>query len=316
MDRSTLRRRAVAFAACAGLAACTGDIGQGSFQPVCGGPGKACVSGTIFGDSAGVNGTALGGATVSVDGTIFAQANQQGWFAASGVPAGSAVPLCVEDPSHVTRCRTVALSEGESLLLSDTRLMEKSAPASQSGADYVGAAGGQITLAADAACVAGVPASGVTCRLSPIDVAIPAQRQLASGNFTGQTSGGAAVALETGAMMDIDCRDAAGARVNVCPGKTAAVRIPILSGCADDVRLPSTMTTWSFDESSGLWRQEAGSLAKTCAGDAGYYAGAVSHFSSWTAGQVIDAVTSIKGFVRSGTQPVEGALVHCDGTDY
>ena len=278
-----------------------------------GGPTSGWVSGTVYADSNGSNGAPVAKVSVTVDGVEVAKANEQGWFYAKEVRAGAAVPLCFVATDFVKRCRTVALRGGQALLLSDTRLMAMSPPATRSGNDFTDSAtNAQITLPAAAACVAGAAASNVTCRLTPIDASSAEQRALAPGNYTGATSAGASVALETGGMLDITCTDGAGRKVDVCSGQSVPVRIPIASGCA---AMPATMATWSFGENTGAWKQEGADLVKSCTGDTGAYAGTVSHFSYWNADQQLNT-TCVKGRVVNAGKPVDGALVRCDGTNY
>lgn len=306
---------AVSLTALLAAAGCSSSNGGGGATSGCGGTDKGCVSGTIYADSNGSNGAAVSQASVTVDGTEVTKANEQGWFFANGVRSGDSVPICFSATNMVKRCRTIRLRTGQSLLLSDTRLMAMRSAATRTGDDYQDSTGAQITLPDAKACVSGAAASGVTCRLTPIDANSQVQRALAPGNFTGRTTAGSSVNLETGGMLDIHCTDGSGNAVNVCSGQTVAVRIPIASNCANATTFPDTMNTWAFSETTGVWNQDGPDLNKTCNGDSGYYAGTVSHFSYWNADMPL-STTCLNGRVTNNGRVIDGALIRCEGTTY
>ncbi len=275
-----------------------------------------------------VPGTAVAAASVKLNGTKLGETNEQGYFSVTGVPTGDRVSLCVEAAGHVTGCRNVRVVAGRGLLLDPTELrafadIPNYAAASITGAGTVSDASGnaRAELATGTICRADrttVVATSFTCSIAPLDPAVPGQVRYAPGAFEGRTTGGQNVRLVSGGMMDISCTlDSTGEKVNVCTGKTASVRIPINTGCSDTGRYPDTMQSWGFDEATGLWVEEA-SFAKTCDGGgvAGYYAGTASHFSYWNADQVANTACVTGTILGSDANPVSGARIYCEGTDY
>ncbi|MFT3825180.1 MAG: carboxypeptidase-like regulatory domain-containing protein [Chitinophagaceae bacterium] len=65
-----------------------------------------------------------------------------------------------------------------------------------------------------------------------------------------------------------------GQLLQIAGGKTATLNIPVSASLA--AQAPATLNLWSFNDSTGLWKQE-GTATKT--GNA--YVGTVSHFSFW-----------------------------------
>lgn len=275
-------------------------------------------------------GAPVAAAAVKINGVKVGDTNEQGYFSVTGVPAGDRVSMCFEAADHVTGCRNVRVVAGRGLLLDPTELRNVAdianyASASITGAGTVSSAGGNAMadLAAGAICRADrttVVTGAFTCAIAPLDPAVAGETRYAPGSFEGRTGAGQNVRLVSGGMMDITCTlDATGEKVNVCNGKTAAVRIPINTSCADVARYPDTMQSWGFDEATGLWVEEA-SFTKACdaggAGPTGHYAGVASHFSYWNADQVAQTTCVTGTILGSDASPVSGARIYCEGTDY
>lgn len=294
-----------------------GGGSDGGSSDACGGAGRGCITGNVIDE----RGAAIPSVTVTADGAALGTSNEQGWFFARGVPQGERVSVCFSVATYVTRCRTVALSSGQSLSMTPTVLTKPtvsgSIDATAGGAVADTGTSARFQLPASSACSAAssTPVSGtLTCELSPLDVTRPERRELAPGDFTGRTQGGETVQLVSSGMMDITCRDASGNRVTICSGKTADVQIPIYGTCADDVRNPPTIQSWGFNERTGNW-EEYQTFTRVCSGGS-YYSGKVSHLSYWNADGRYP-VTCLKGTVLgANSAPVEGAQVKCSGVDY
>lgn len=319
----------------AALCACGGGKKAAPSIPTTQGTASTTLSGSVYAAGSvsyvgGVlaGGTAVGGAAVKVNGTQLGETNEQGYFSVTGVPAGDRVSLCVEAANHVTGCRNVQVVAGRGLLLDPTELRATAsipnfAQASMTGSGTVSDATGnaRADIGAGTICRADrtTPVTGsFTCAIAPLDPAASGQLRYAPGSFEGRSTGGQAVRLVSGGMMDITCTlDSTGEKVNVCTGKTASVRIPINTGCSVDARYPATMASWGFDEATGLWVEDA-SFTKTCeaGGAAGYYAGTASHFSYWNADRVTETTCVTGTILGSDQNPVSGARVLCEGSDY
>jgi hypothetical protein len=314
---------ALAVAGCSSSSSKKSDAGAPNLN--CGGASKACLTG-IVATAASVDAgspSGIGAATVSLaDGTVLGTTNTQGWYFVRNVPTGTNVPICFEATSFSRRCRNVTAAGGQNVQVSNTGLLDRNPPIGALDP----AVGGTIVLDAatsiwfppDAACKESrtAPATGtVACSLTPIVGADPLQRGAAPGNFRGEQTGGTQSQLVTGGMMEIACRDGAGAKVNVCTGKTVRIRFPVDGAtCTNTALHPDTMKSWGYDEAAGLWK-EYGTFAKTCGGttDTSYYEGLVNHFSHWNADDPIHTTCATGRVLDNGGAPVLGALVSCDG---
>jgi hypothetical protein len=294
----------------------SGDAGSAG---ACGGLDRGCLTGNVVDES----NTAIPSVGVSVGGSALGKSNEQGWYFASGVQQGARVSVCFAADGFVTRCRTVVLSGGQSLTMTPTVLTRPAVKGpitgSTGGAVSDGATGAKFQLPPGGACQAsgsGAVTGVITCSLAPLDVTRTAQRDLAPGDFTGQSTSGQSVQLVSSGMMDITCVDAAGARVNLCAGTTADVQIPIFGTCTDEAKNPATIQSWAFNERTGLW-EEYRTFTKTCGGaGANYYAGKIGHLSYWNADGAYQVACLTGTVMGNGGAPVEGALVKCNGTDY
>jgi hypothetical protein len=333
------------------MAACSGGGdggggggGGGGSTTACGTTTQGCISGNVV-DSAKVLASnpnpEVPSASISIAGGAPITANAQGYFFTNAVGQGQNISICFSATGYVTRCRNVTVVGGQTLMMTPTGLMTSSESKSLStgggSIDNLGnladpTAAKLMIVAGDLCDAAGNAAAGnVNCTLTPMDVSATGganTRDLAPGNFRGTDLASATQMLESGGMMDIVCTDAAGARVNVCTGKTVTVQVPIYANCAAQ---PATMPSWSFNQTTGVWEQgpTAWDFTKTC-GPLGtsadsYYTGMVNHFSYWNCDQVMET-TCLKGKVMTQADPnasppivataVAGALVKCSGTDY
>jgi hypothetical protein len=75
------------------------------------------------------------------------------------------------------------------------------------------------------------------------------------------SSGNAAELLSFGAV-DVRLSDPAGHRLHLRPGMMADVVVPAFT--LDPATAPATIATWSYDENTGFWREEAQATPKPC----------------------------------------------------
>jgi hypothetical protein len=80
--------------------------------------------------------------------------------------------------------------------------------------------------------------------------------------------------LTTYGMAAVELTGAAGEKLQVAPGKKAALSFPLPAGLSGTA--PSGIPLWYFDEATGLWREEG-----TAVKNGNTYEGEVSHFSFW-----------------------------------
>jgi hypothetical protein len=177
--------------------------------------------------------------------------------------------------------------------------------------------GGVVTMAGSPAMVQ-LPAAGIVraggaaytgpvmVEMTPIDPGVNPLNM--PGNFRAENE---PVPIESMGALQVELRDSAGALLNLAPGKTATIRIPVPAGAASP---PLTMPLYYFKEASGLWVREG---AATLAGSAPnqYYEGTVSHFTVWNADMPMDTIYIHGCVVNPANQP-RSATVTTDGIDY
>jgi hypothetical protein len=131
------------------------------------------------------------------------------------------------------------------------------------------------------------------------------------GDFT-TLVGGVVRHIESFGALDVVLTDSTGARLNLRPGFTANLRIPVGTRNAAP---PAHSPLYFFDEASGRWVEE-GAAAQGGSGAGAYYEGDVSHFTTWNADQVYETV-QVNGCIAdaSGAR-VAGASIAGDGIDY
>ena len=293
------------------VAACGGGGGDGTPAT----PPPATPTGTVSGTVVVADsGAALAGVTVSAAGRTASTA-ADGSYTLGDVPTGNAQVVSFDVAGHTKGLLSVSIAAGATAR-ADARLTPVGATQR-----FDAAAGATVTVAGTPAQVSlpaaglvtatGAAASGtVTAEVTPIDPASNAANM--PGNYTAQAAGGATTAIESFGALGVTLKDAAGSALNLAPGKTATLRIPLATRSAS---APATIPLFYLNESTGLWVQEGtATLAGTAPNQ--YYEGTVSHFTTWNADQVIDTIRVI-GCVQdaSGTR-VAGAEVASYGSDY
>jgi hypothetical protein len=126
--------------------------------------------------------------------------------------------------------------------------------------------------------------------------------EIMPGSLLGSSITGEAKALETFGMLHVELTGTAGQKLNLATGHSAEITMDI-----DPSQLasaPASMPLWSFDETSGMWKEE-GSATKV----ANKYVGTVSHFSWWNADYPYPYCTLAVTVHNSSNQPVSNLLV-------
>lgn len=254
-------------------------------------------------------GEAIAGVEVTI-GALKANSDANGKYTLSGVPAGAAVVARFSKPQYASNFATVEVGAARTSV-ADRRLAKIAVRQELSAAT-----GGTISLAGSPAQV-NLPAAGlvnaatgaafsgtVAVEMTPID---PGQNTM-PGNYRAL---GEALPIESMGALQVELRDGAGALLNLAPGKTATIRIPVPAGAASP---PLTIPLYYFKEATGLWVRE-GTAALAGSPPQQYYEGQVSHFTVWNADQSADTIY-INGCVVNGAgQPLE-ATVTSSGIDY
>jgi hypothetical protein len=273
-------------------------------------PGQS--AGTVSGRVADAQtGEAIAGVDVTI-GTLKATSDANGKYSLPGVPLGAQVVAQFTKASYASNFATVEVINGKTST-ADRRLAKVAVKQ-----DVSAATGGTVVVAGSAAQVV-LPAAGfvnaatgaaatgtVSVEVTPINPALNPLNM--PGNYRAQ---GEAVPIESFGALQVELRDAAGAMLNLAPGKNATIRIPVPEGAGSP---PLTIPLYYFKESTGLWVREG---TATLAGSRPqqYYEGQVSHFTVWNADQPYETIFINGCVVNTSGQPVD-ATVMSEGIDY
>ena len=289
------------------LAGCGGGGSDGGTEP----PPHDSVVGTVSGRVADAQtGQPIAGVEVKVGG-LRASTDASGKYSIASVPFGRNVVAQFSKPEYASNFATLDVS------IDKNSVADRTLARVGVRKEINAAAGGVVTMAGSPAQVE-LPASGVvnasgaaytgtvTVEMTPID---PGASPLnMPGDFRAQ---GEAVPIESMGALQVELRDSTGALLNLAPGKSAAIRIPVPAGASSP---PLTMPLYYFKESTGLWVREgvarlAGSVPQQ------YYEGTVSHFTVWNADMPMDTIY-INGCVVNGSSQPRFATVSTEGLDY
>lgn len=115
-------------------------------------------------------------------------------------------------------------------------------------------------------------------------------------------NGNQLIGLKSFGMMAVELTGASGEKLQLASGKQATVTFPIPTNL--QAQAPATIALWSFNDTTGLWKQE-GSATK----EGNNYVARVSHFSFWNCDdpfEIVDFKVTLK--YRSGN-PIPNAEV-------
>ena len=99
-------------------------------------------------------------------------------------------------------------------------------------------------------------------------------QQIMPGALRGINASNEETGLQSFGMMAVELTGAGGEKLQLAAGKTATITFPIPASLL--AQAPATIPLWSFNDSSGLWKEEG-----TATKQGNNYVGTVSHFSFW-----------------------------------
>jgi alpha-tubulin suppressor-like RCC1 family protein len=286
---TSLKRACTAALVALGLVACGGSGDGGNPNPAPPPPPPATTAAVTVTavDSFGVP---LPGASVSVPGTALAGTTDAAGRATLDVPFAAAVNVKVGRAGYADKFEVISVPAGTPSL-GVTAMLRARAPAQtiasiEAGGSATGSDGVKVTFPADALVNAqGQPVTGsIDMFMTPVDVTGPDVGAF-PGLFEGVDSGGSRVALLSHGVAEL-VPTQGGQRLNLAPGKTAVVEIPLYAdGNADGspVQLGDVIPFWSLNEATGVWTQEGtGEVVASTGSPTGKALRAtVSHFSWW-----------------------------------
>jgi len=287
------------------LSACGGgssDDGGGTA------PDVGIVVGTV---RASADGSPIAQAKVTV-GTVSVLSAADGSFTAPDVPVNARAVLKVEAAGYADGFATAPVQSDQSSAVQVHLVALAPAVTFDAGSAAtlsVPGSSAQVLLTAGSLVNAstGDAASGtVSGRVTPINPATDPRAM--PGDYSVSDS----VRIESFGAIQVSLRDASGAALNLKPGSTASIRIPVATRAAN---VPATIPLYSFNESTGRWVREG---QATLAGTAPnlYYQGTVSHFSYWNADQEQDTIYVHGCVVDKAGSVLPQALVQSLGMDY
>jgi hypothetical protein len=172
-------------------------------------------------------------------------------------------------------------------------------------ADFPASSGGAASLPNGAEVE--IPSSGVVqdgggayngtvnVALQHLDPTTPEFAELVSGDdLAAERANGDEATLYSYGILRVELSDNSGNELQLAPGKTATVRIPVPASMAGNA--PATIPLWYLDEETGIWMEDG---EATLTG--GEYVGTVTHFTDWNAD------------VPEGTGTVTGTILDCNG---
>lgn len=120
--------------------------------------------------------------------------------------------------------------------------------------------------------------------------------------------------IESFGALDASFRDAAGNLLQLAPGTSATISIPVASRITTETA-PATIPLFYFDDARGFWVEE-GEATLVQEGGQYFYRGTVTHFTTWNADRVYETV-NLRGCVRdSSNKPLANARIIASGRDY
>jgi hypothetical protein len=122
------------------------------------------------------------------------------------------------------------------------------------------------------------------------------------GDLRGTDATGAANFLQSFGMLGVELTGSGGEKLQIATGKKANLKFPLpasIQGAA-----PATIALWSFNDTTGLWKQEG-----TATKSGNFYLADVSHFSFWNCDAGFPLAKFTATIVTQTGQPFQHAVV-------
>lgn len=127
-------------------------------------------------------------------------------------------------------------------------------------------------------------------------------RDIMPGSLTGINSNTQLVGLKSFGMMAVELTGAAGEKLQLAAGKSATITFPIPT--ALQASAPATIALWSFNDTTGLWKQEG-----TATKEGNNYVAKVGHFSFWNCDDPFPVVNFTVVLKDKGNNPIRNVEV-------
>ena len=272
--------------------------------------GNGTVAGRVV-DAATAAG--ISGVRVSI-GTLSTTTDGSGAFNLTGVQAGERVTVLFDAPTHASTARIASVSDTASTDV-QARMVALGVTAQVDTAtggtvDVPGSTARVVLPAAGVQRADGsIPTGNMTVRATPIAPAIDISTM--PGDMT-TLVGGVSTPIESFGAINVTLADSAGAALNLRPGQSATIRIPLSTRSGSP---PATVPLYFFSNALGRWVEE-GTAALAGSGTSRYYEGTVTHFTTWNADQVYNTIRISGCVANANGQRIVGARITADGVDY
>jgi hypothetical protein len=288
------------------MVTCQKEINPGN-QPVIPNPGNnpVTVTASVAGRVTNEMGDPVTGATVKA-GTSFTTTDINGEFVLTNAQLiDKAAYVTVTKAGYFDGSRTFMARQGLKHFV-EIQLMPKIEAGSINGAS-----GGTINLGNGSAIT--LPANSVVVQSSgaaytgAVKVSMawidPTSKDLLRqmpGDLRGTDANNTEVGMESYGMMGVELNGTSGEKLQIAAGKKATLKFPLPSSIQGAA--PATIALWSFNETTGLWKQE-GTATKTGSS----YIADVAHFSWWNCDMPITTAAYFTAtFVDQNGQPLTG----------
>ncbi|NBC22350.1 MAG: hypothetical protein GVY21_02625 [Gammaproteobacteria bacterium] len=183
-----------------------------------------------------------------------------------------------------------------------------------SGADL--SVGGDVLVSIPPAALvdaSGNPYSGdVAAELTVVDPSV--DLDLMPGDYLTRDGGGTVAPIQSYGAMSLTLTGAAGEVLDLAPGMTAAVNIPVAN--AERGNAPATTPLYHYDRLTGYWIEEGSATPTTLGSGLEVLAADVSHFTTWNGDVAFDPVPVDGCVVDAFGASVDNVTVRGDGASY
>lgn len=272
--------------------------------------GAAAISGRVV-DSA--TGLALGGVRVEAGGRSTTT-DPTGAYLLQNVTESTRTPVrfTLADYAETTRITSVSGTANTDVQARMVRVASRGTIAIDTGGTVLVAdSPATVTITAGSLQRAdgSLPTGNVVAFVTPISPAVDTAQM--PGDFT-TLDAGTVRPIESFGALDVTFVDNANNPLNLRAGQTATIRIPLATRHPNP---PATVPLFWFNATTGRWVQE-GTATLGGSGAARYYEGSVSHFTTWNADQIYNAVNVFGCVSDAAGNRIANATVVSDGVNY
>jgi len=239
--------------------------------------------------------------------------NEQGWFSISNVTAGSKKLITFSKNGSVTTYKVADVQVGTSSFI-ETAIGNVGATASLNAAT-----GGTATTLDNGSVTVGTNSlvnsqnstftGNAVVSITAFNSSDENQLNAFPGEFQGTSAQNETSPIKSFGFMDVSVTDQNGQQLQLSPGKTAQVSIPVLTVCVQMLQVWVHVLCGTSTR-AGTWQEQG---YGTYSPSLGCFVGNISHFSTWNYDILYPAAYVSGRVVDSNGNPVEGAEVKCWG---